>query len=183
MVRAESPGWWMPDTMTIRSAAVGTIALTVLLSTVLALAGLFVSDINDRAYDIVTKVLLSYGAIATGLMIWLRLDTLSGKADEAKIAAANAAENAAVGARKAAVLERKVDKVHEDVLNGPMRENVRKAIEEFEDDPVIMARRIELFALGVQKDRHDLKNRESRQPIREQLEARGMPPRDPQTAD
>jgi hypothetical protein len=138
------------DTMTTRSAAIATIALIVVLSAVLALAGMLTGEINERAHDIATTVILGFGGITAGLLVYLRLETLSGKADEAAIKAALAAE-------KAAVVENKVERVHHDILNGGLRENVKKAISE---------------------DRHALKNREAAAYAREQLEARGMPRRD-----
>ncbi len=142
--------WGAWDTMTIRGAAIATIALCVALSTVIALAGIFASDINERAHDIVTSVLLGFGAITAGLLVFLRLETLSSKADEAAIKAALAAE-------KASLAEVKIDAAHHDLLNGGMRENMKKALSE---------------------DRHELKNRRAAERMRVQLEReRGMPRR------
>lgn len=146
--------WRLPDTMTTRSAAIGTIALIVVLSTVLALAGMLSGEINERAHDIATTVILGFGGITAGLLVYLRLETLSSKADQAAIKAALAAE-------KASLVEQKVDTVHHDMLNGGLRKNVKLAISE---------------------DRHEKANREASRAMREQLEARGMPPRDHEVA-
>ena len=70
------------------------------------------------------------------------------------------AEKAAVAAEKADDVGRKVDRVHDDVLNGPLRQNVKRAIAESETDPHIVERRIETTARGVQQDRHETASRE-----------------------
>lgn len=155
-----------------------TIALTVVLGTVIAIASMFAGEINPQAHDIAIKVILGFGGITAGLVVILRQETMNGKIDDAAIKADEAAVKAAIAAERAAVVEKKVDAAHHDLLNGGLRENVKRAYAEIEEDPIIMARRIELAALGVQKDRHEKANREARKPIREQLEARGMPKRD-----
>lgn len=128
--------WSLPDTMTTRSATLITIALLAVLLAFVALAALFAGDISERAGGIVTTVLGSFATVLAGLLLFLRVETVANKTDEAV---------------------KKVDTVHHDLLNGGLRENVKRAISE---------------------DRHEKANREARQPIREQLEARGMPPRD-----
>lgn len=143
--------WRFPDTMTTRSATLITIALLAMLLAFVALAALFAGDISERAGGIVTSVLGSFATVLAGLLLFLRVETINTKVDDA-------ASHASVAAQKAAVVEEKVDSVHHDMLNGGLRQNVKKAISE---------------------DRHEKANREARQPIREQLEARGMPPRNP----
>lgn len=150
------PAWGIPDTMTTRTAALVTIGLTMSLLATVAIAAIVSPEISERNLGIITAVLTTFGTVITGMLILLRLETVSGKADETAS---------------------KVKEVHHDLLNGGLRENIKRAYEEIEDDPVILARRVELSAMGVQKDRHDKANREARKPIREQLEARGMPKR------
>lgn len=125
MLQLPVPTSWarIQDTVTTRSAVVGTIALVVAMMGLVALVAMFSGDIPERAAGIVTTVLGSMATVLAGLLLFLRLDTVNSKVDDA-------AEKAAVAAEKAAVVERKVDRVHDDVLNGPMRENVKRAISE-----------------------------------------------------
>lgn len=155
----------IPDTMTTRSAVIVTIGLIAALMVGVAVAALFAGDISERAGGIVTSVLGSLATVLAGLLLFLRVETVNTKVDDA-------AEQAAIAARRAAVVEQKVERVHHDVLNGPMRENVKQAIHEAEDDPAIRAKRIENVARGVSKDRHDKKNRETGEQGWAQLEAR-----------
>lgn len=144
-------GWSAWDSMTTRSAALITIGLLAVLLAFVALAALFAGDISERAGGIVSSVLGSFATVLAGLLLFLRVETINTKADDAASHAARAAE-------KATVVEQKIDTVHEEILNGPMRANVRQAIQE---------------------DRHDLKNRRAAERMRAQLEReRGMPKRD-----
>jgi hypothetical protein len=155
MPRVDILRWWSTwDTMTIRGAAIATIALTILLSTVIALAAMFAGDVNERSIDIVKTVLLSFGGLLTGLLIFLRLETLSGKAD-------SAASHAAAAAQKAAVVETKVDTVVHDIRNDVLRRKVFDAIKEAEHDPEIQRIRVQNIATGVQQDRHDKAQRDT----------------------
>lgn len=138
------------DTMTTRSAALITIALIAVLLSFVALAALFASDISERAGGIVSSVLGTFATVLAGLLLFLRVETLSTKADVA-------AEKAEVAAEKATAVETKVEQVHHDVLNGGLRQNVKRAIQE---------------------DRHDLRNKKAAERVRQQLERRGMPKRD-----
>lgn len=143
--------WSLPDTMTTRSAALITIGLIAVLMAFVALSALFTGDISERAGAIVTTVLGSFATVLAGLLLFLRVETVNTKVDDA-------AEKAAIAAEKAARVETKVEAVHHDVLNGGLRENVKRAISE---------------------DRHDLRNREAAEQVREQLQReRGMPPRE-----
>jgi hypothetical protein len=108
---------------------------------------------SERAGGIVSSVLGSFATVLAGLLLFLRVETINSKADEA-------ASNAAVAAQKAALVETKIDRVHDDVLNGPMRQNVKRAIVEAEADPEVRRRRIENVAKGVQEDRHTTGSRE-----------------------
>lgn len=142
-----------PDTMTTRSAALITIGLVAVLLAIVALAALFAGEISERNGTIVTSVLGSFATVLAGLLLFLRVETVNSKVDDA-------AERATIAAQKAAATERKLEAVHQDVLNGPLRENVKKAIAEAETDPSIVERRIEITAKGVQHDRHELGSRE-----------------------
>jgi hypothetical protein len=135
----------IPDTMTTRSAALITIGLIASLMVAVALAALFAGDISERTGGIVTSVLGSLATVLAGLLLFLRVETVNSKVDEA-------AERAAVAAEKAEAVESKVEQVHQDVLNGPMRENVKQAISE---------------------DRHALRNRKAAERLRNQLVERG----------
>lgn len=154
MERAQPQIWrGIPDTMTTRSAALITIGLIAILLAVVALAALFAGDISERTGGIVSSVLGSFATVLAGLLLFLRVETVNSKVDDA-------AEKAAVAAEKASAVERKVDRVHDDVLNGPMRQNVKRAIAEAETDPEIIEKRIETTAKGVQQDRHETASRE-----------------------
>lgn len=111
------------DSMATRSAALITIGLIAVLLAIVALAALFAGDVSERTGGIVSSVLGSFATVLAGLLLFLRVETINTKADEAKIAAG-------VAAKKATVVETQVAQVHHDVLNGPMRENVKKAIQE-----------------------------------------------------
>jgi hypothetical protein len=151
---AQTQPWrGIPDTMSTRSAALITIGLIAVLLATVALAALFVGDISERTGGIISSVLGSFATVLAGLLLFLRVETVNSKVDDA-------AERAAVAAQKAAAVERKVEQVHEDVLNGPLRANVKKAIAEAETDPAIVERRIETTAKGVQQDRHSVASRE-----------------------
>jgi len=111
------------DSVTTRTAVLVTIGLLAVLLAVVALATLFAGDISERAGAIVTTVLGSFATVLAGLLLFLRVETVSMKVDEAASKAHRAAETAAV-------VETKVDRVHEDMLNGGLRENLKKAISE-----------------------------------------------------
>lgn len=145
--------WSLPDTMTTRSAALITIGLIAVLLAVVALAALFVGDISERTGGIISSVLGSFATVLAGLLLFLRVETVNTKVTAA-------AEKAATAADRAAIVERKVDRVHDDVLNGPLRRNVKQAIAEAQDDPEIVAKRIEITAQGVRHDRHETASRE-----------------------
>jgi hypothetical protein len=152
---APAPQPWprIPDTMTTRTAALLTIGLLAVLLAVVALAALYAGDVSERAGAIVTTVLGSFATVLAGLLLFLRVETVNTKVDDV-------AEKAAVAAEKADDVGRKVDRVHDDVLNGPLRQNVKRAIAEAETDPHIVERRIETTARGVQQDRHETASRE-----------------------
>lgn len=129
--------------MTTRSAVIVTIGIIAALMVAVALAALFAGDISERAGGIITSVLGSLATVLAGLLLFLRVETINSKTDEA-------ASKAAVAAEKAIVVEEKVQQVHYDLLNGGLRENVKKAISE---------------------DRHAQRNRDTVIINREQLEA------------
>lgn len=139
--------------MTTRSAALITIALLAVLLACVALAALFAGDISERTGGIISSVLGTFATVLAGLLLFLRVETVNTKVDDA-------AAQATVAARKAAVVEQKVNQVHEDVLNGPMRQNMKRAIAEAVDDPSLQAKRIETVQKGVQADRHESGSRE-----------------------
>lgn len=72
-------------------------------------------------------------------------------------------------------VQQKTEDVHHDLLNGGLRENVKRAISEAEADPAIREQRIENVAKGVSRDRHAKANRqtiERNAPLIEQLRRR-----------
>ena len=150
MVQAQHWRWGIADTMTTRSAVILTIGLIASLMVAVAIAAMFAGDISERSGGIVTSVLGSLATVLAGLLLFLRVETINSKVDDAS-------EKAAVAAQKAADVEEKVEQVHHDVLNGPMRENVKKAISE---------------------DRHALRNRKAAERLRSQLVERGAIPKD-----
>lgn len=152
--------WSLTDTMTTRSAALITIGLIAILLAVVALAALFAGDISERTGGIVSSVLGSFATVLAGLLLFLRVETVSSKVDSVDNKVDDAAEKADLAARKAASAESKVEQVHHDVLNGPMRATVKRAIAEAEADPAVVERRIEITAKGVQHDRHETASRE-----------------------
>jgi len=111
------------DSVTTRIAVLLTIGLLAVLLTCVALATLFAGDISERSGAIVSTVLGAFSSTLAVLLLFLRVETVNGKVDEA-------ASKATLAADKASVVETKVDRVHEDMLNGGMRENIRKAISE-----------------------------------------------------
>src|SRR4051812_36355584 len=124
-----APSWQeTTDTMTTRSAALITIGLIACLLTGVAMAALFSGEISERAGGIVTSVLGTFATVLAGLILFLRVETV---------------------AEKAAKVESKVDNLHHDVLNGGLRDNVVRAIEQTEDDPKIRETRAQNAARGV----------------------------------
>ena len=155
-VETRIPRVWTPDSMTTRSATLITIALLSGLLAFVALAALFAGDISERAGTIVTTVLGSFATVLAGLLLFLRVETINTKVDDA-------ANHASAAAEKADRAAKMTETVHQDMLNGGLRENVKKAISE---------------------DRHYLRNRMAAEYAREQLEARGQPRRrDPQEGE
>lgn len=139
------------DTMTTRTLALVMIGLIVCLLSGVAVAALFSGEISERAGGIVTSVLGTFATVLAGLLLFLRVETV---------------------AEKQAKVENKVDNLHHDVLNGGLRDNVKRAIHEAEAEPEVQERRIETIAQGVQKDRHDLKNRRAVERARSQIAER-----------
>ena len=148
-VETRIPRVWKPDSMTTRSATLITIAMLSFLLAFVAMAALFAGDISERAGTIVTTVLGSFATVLAGLLLFLRVETINTKVDDA-------ANHASVAAEKADRAAKITESVHHDMLNGGLRDNIKKAISE---------------------DRHDLRNRKAAEYAREQLEARGMPRR------
>lgn len=128
-----------------RVAVLATIAFLALLMVVVALVAA-VADISDRGMSVVTTVLAVLPTLVTSLLVYLKVEGIEAKTDEAAVRAAQAAK--------------KAEEIHHDVLNGPMRRNVKAAIREAEEDPEIQAKRIEASARGVQQDRHATGSRE-----------------------
>lgn len=116
--------------MTTRSATLITIGLLAVLLAVVALAALFAGDISERAGAIVTTVLGSFATVLAGLLLFLRVETVNTKVDDAAEQAAAARLEAQRAAMNAASAARKTEAVHHDLLNGGLRENVKKAISE-----------------------------------------------------
>jgi len=139
--------------MTTRTAALVTIGLIAVLLACVALAAMFTGDISERVGGIVTTVLGSFATVMAGLLLFLRVETVNAKVDDA-------ASNAEIAAKRAKEVESKVERVHEDILNGGLRENVIRAIRETETDPEIVEQRANNAARGVKMDRHETLSRE-----------------------
>lgn len=146
--------YWIADTMTTRTAALASIALIAVLLAAVALAAMFSGEISERSGGIVTTVLGTFATVLAGLLLFLRVETVNAKVDDA-------ATHAETAARKAEVVERKVETVHHDLLNGGLRANVKQAIREAEQDPDIRENRISNVARGVLKDRHEQATRDT----------------------
>ena len=126
-----------------RVAVLLTIAFLALLMVTVALAAV-IFEVSDKGMAVVGIVLAALPTLITSLLVYLKIDDVSSKADAA-------ARRSAAAAIRAASVEQKVQDVHHDLLNGGLRENVKRAISE---------------------DRHALKSREAAQQAREQMEAR-----------
>lgn len=179
-VEQAQPWRGIPDTMTTRGAVIVTIGLIAALMVGVAVAALFAGDISERAGGIVTSVLGSLATVLAGLLLFLRVETVNGrvetldqKADDAVIEAAAARREAQRAATNAAVAAQKTAEVHHDILNGGLRENVKRAVREVEADPAIVEQRIEITQKGVQRDRHDKAQRDTVDLARRQLRERG----------
>ncbi len=152
---------WQQRTHTLmnnfRVAVLATIAFLALLMVIVALVAA-VYDVSDRGLGVIGIVLTALTSLVGSVIVYLKIDSVEVKADEAAVKAATAA--------------RKSEEIHHDILNGPMRRNLKQAVLEIEEDPAIQERRIERVAKGVQKDRHDLRNREAGPDARAQMEER-----------
>jgi hypothetical protein len=133
-----------------RNVVVGAIVGIGTLMVAVAFAAIFGGDLSERAGGILTTVLGYLGGAIAGLFLLMKVDVAAGKADDARTEAQQAA-------RAAARAVKKTEEVHHDLLNGGLRENVKKAISE---------------------DRHALRSRKAAERMRPQAEARGMPKRD-----
>lgn len=140
-----------------RGAVLGTIAFVAFLLVVLA-AIVVVFDASEKAMAVIGIVVTGLFGLIGNVIVYLKIDGVESKADTAAVKAEEAAK--------------RTEAIHHDVLNGPMRENVKRAYQELEADPAIQARRIENVAKGVSKDRHDLKNREAVEQGYEQMAER-----------
>lgn len=128
-----------------RVAVLVTIAFLALLMVSVALTA-SIYDVSDKGMTVIGIVLAALPTLITSLLVYLKIDNVEVKAD-------HAARRATVAAKRAEVVESKVDAVHHDVLNGGLRDNVKRAISE---------------------DRHDLRQRETAERMREQLRERGI---------
>jgi hypothetical protein len=163
-----APAIWRPctwpentDTMTTRTATLVTIGLIACLLVGVAMAALYAGDISERSLSIVTSILGTLATVLAGLLLFLRVETVNSKVETVDSKVDEAATKAATAVAKTAIVERKVEQVHHDLLNGGLRDNVKRAMLEAEGDPDLLAQRIETIAKGVQKDRHDKQNREA----------------------
>ena len=161
--------------MTTRSAVIATIALIVGMMGLIGFGALFAGDIPERAGGIVTTILAGFGTVLTGLLLYLRLETVNSKADTAAVKADTAADAATQAAKKSAVIESKVDAVRHDIHNDVLVQKVIEAVRRVENDPDIQAQRIDRIAKGVQKDRHDKAQRETSEQGWAEMERRGIP--------
>jgi hypothetical protein len=143
------PGWLRTAHLmaNFRVAILMTIAFIALLISVVGTAAA-VFDVSDRGMTIISVVITGLLSLLPTVIVYLKADAIETKVD-------TAADAAVTAAQQAARAERKIDAVHTDVLNGPMRENVKRAISE---------------------DRHNLRNREAGEKLRRQLEERAAPP-------
>jgi hypothetical protein len=160
------------DTMTTRSAALITIGLLAVLLAAIVIAVLFAGDISERAGGIVSSVLGTFATVLAGLLLFLRVETINSKVDSVDSKADVASADAKVAARNAATAAQKAEEIQYDLHNGGLRSNIVRAIHEAEGDPELLTKRIETIARGVQKDRHDLRNRQAAEIGRAQMEAR-----------
>lgn len=142
-----------------RVAVLATIAFLALLMVVVACV-VAIWDVSDRAMNIVSIVLTALPTMVTALIVYLKID---GVGEEVKSGNAEASAIAAMAARNAETAAIKTAAVHHDLLNGGLRENVKRAIQEIEADPEMRARRIENIARGISKDRHDTRRRQGEQ--------------------
>ena len=122
--------WRSVDTVTTRSATLLTIGLVAVLMVSIALSAMFVVDISERTSGILTTVLGSLATVLTGLLVFLRMESVSSKVEGVSDKADEAALKASVAAERATVVESKVEQVHHDLLNGGLRDNVKRAISE-----------------------------------------------------
>lgn len=153
------------ETRNVTLVLIGCIVLSML---VVAFGSLFVAEMNERAAALISNVFGTCAMVLTGLLVMLRVERVGKTADSAREEAKVGREVAAVAATEARALGQKLDRVHEDVLNGPMRENFIQAIKDVQTDPEIVAKRIDIVAKGVSKDRHDKRNREAADDLKEQ---------------
>jgi hypothetical protein len=126
------PSWQVHRTMSANSFRLAIVAAVVLVSVlgVVAFAAVVASDLSDRSGLLLASILGFLGPTVIALLNLLRIDAVSSK----------------------------VEDVHHDMLNGGLRNNVKKAISE---------------------DRHEKANRDAAKLGWEGLEKRGIqrPPR------
>lgn len=138
-----------------RNVVVGAIVGIGTLMVAVAFAAIFGGDISERAGGILTTVLGALTTTLTGLFLLLKVDAVSHKADDARDTASDARNEAQLAARAATRAVARTEEVHHDLLNGGLRQNVKKAISE---------------------DRHELRSKKAAERMRGQLEReRGMP--------
>jgi hypothetical protein len=121
---------------TFRISIIGAIVLISALEVVVVLA-IVQGELTDRSVSVLSVVLATLAPTVASLFVLLRVDHAAVKAD--------------VAAEKASTAAKKVDRVHHDMLNGGLRDNVKQAISE---------------------DRHEVRNREAARIGQQQMEER-----------
>jgi hypothetical protein len=162
---------WARIRDTVNSFRVAVLATIAFLAALMVIVACVVAifDVSDKAMNVVSIVLTALPTMVTALIVYLKIE---GVGEEVKSGNVQAASAAAIAASAARAAVKKGQEIHDDLLNGPMKEAIKRAIQETEDDPAIQALRIELAAKGVSKDRHDKLNREAGPDARAQMEAR-----------
>ncbi len=164
---------------TSRNGLLAVISLMAVLEVVVALSAMYTGDISERVGSLLNTTFASIGGISAVLLLVLRMESVKEtvesvdrKADRAAVASSKAERNSAVAAERTTVVEQKVEAVRHDITNDVLVRQILRAIRQAEADPEIQGMRVENVAKGVQKDRHDLKNREAGADARAQMEER-----------
>ena len=111
-----------------------TIGFICLLMAVIAIVAMILPDIPERAGSILTTILGAFASVLAVLGVLAKINAVGSRVED---------------------LESNLTEVHDNVVNGGMRRNVKQAIQETDQDPAVQETRIQIARNAIARERHE----------------------------